>query len=133
MSRRNSVVLPTPFGPTTPTRSPDNNRSEKSLTMSRSPYRKVSSSSSRTRLPCREGSPISILIFPCLDAFRSRSSVARARARARRAFCLPVRAGGDRLAQASSFSRNLARFRSSASWRAARSARASRYSVYPPS
>jgi hypothetical protein len=49
-----------------------------------------------------------------------------------RAFCLPVRAEGERFTQASSCSISFARFCSSTARRSVRSALASRYSVYPP-
>ena len=56
-----SVVLPTPFGPTSAMRSPRCTRSEKSRTISRPPKDLATSSTSTTSLPEREALSNSIL------------------------------------------------------------------------
>jgi hypothetical protein len=124
-----SVVLPAPFGPMMPTRSPARRIVSKPSISTRSSY--------AFRMPCRLSTvrprravsgACSVMSPVCFDAY-ARLSFSSDRARSMRARDLPVRAGGERRAHSSSCSTSRRRFASTVACHSARAACASRYSV----
>ena len=128
-SSRSSVVLPAPLTPTRPIRSPGPSRQVTSSKITRSPRRRLTSSTSKTVRPSRAPAKR----VSSTESRGAGSSAIRALAASIRNCGFDVRAGGPRRSQASSLRSRFCLRSSVAEAMRARSALASTYAAYPPS